>query len=225
MNQRKCRLISSLLCGLLGCILMACSDWLMIYADPAFRGSLTWLTEGAAHIPAWRNGLAMALAFPAVILCTLGLLGIRDFLPQEKHRRIYSLMSVLSVTPWLAVHLFYIMILYLFAWLNGNGFQSVAFGASEALVQQFLWLAPVSEGIMALPFFYLFYLFLTGRSSFFRWMAFNNPLIIYAVLKAVSAYLPVSAARLAFVNGLMSESLFCWFLLFLIVCLYKRKHK
>ncbi len=64
-SRRKMSL--SLICGLLGCLCMGAGDWLMLYGDPAYDGTLRWLTRGAAAIPAWRNGLAMALSFPAVI--------------------------------------------------------------------------------------------------------------------------------------------------------------
>ena len=47
-------------------------------------------------------------------------------------------------------------------------------------------------------------------------MAFTNVLVIYAVLKGVSLLLPVSAFRLGFTNGLMSESMILWFGIMLI---------
>ena len=216
MEHDRKKVVWTLLCGMVGCILMGSSDWLMIYGDPSFRGSLAWLTEGAAKIPAWRNGLAMLLTFPAVGFYAVGLFGIRSFLPQEKHRKTYGALTVFGMTPWMALHLFYTMILFLFAWLTGNGYESVAFGAAEALVRQFLWLVPVGEIVIILPFCYLFAVFATGRSCFPRWMAFNNPLILYAVLKTVTVYLPPCAAKLAFINGLMSECMLLWFLIFLL---------
>ena len=48
-------LLLSLLGGILGCLLMGGSDWLMIYGDTAFEGQLAWLTVGVAQIPAWRT--------------------------------------------------------------------------------------------------------------------------------------------------------------------------
>lgn len=44
-----------------------------------------------------------------------------------------------------------------------------------------------------------------------RWMALRNPLIFYALLKLVTMLMPDSAFRLAFANGLMSESMALWF--------------
>ena len=222
-NQKK--VVCLLLCGMVGSILMGCSDWLMIYGDPSFRGSLAWLTEGAAQIPAWRNSLAMLMTFPAVGFYAVGLFGIRSFLPEEKHRKAYGALTVLGMTPWMALHLFYTMILFLFAWLSGNGYESVAFGASEARVRQFLWLVPVGEAVIILPFLYLFAVFVTGRSCFPRWMAFNNPLILYVVLKTVTVYLPASAGRLAFINGLMSECMLIWFAVFLLAHCFRKTGK
>ena len=33
-----------LLCGMLGCLCYGGGDWLMIYGDPSYYGSLSWLT-------------------------------------------------------------------------------------------------------------------------------------------------------------------------------------
>lgn len=41
-------------------------------------------------------------------------------------------------------------------------------------------------------------------------MAFTNVLIIFGILKGISNLLPVSAFRLGFTNGLMSESMILW---------------
>ena len=61
-----------LLCGMLGCVCFGTGDWLMLYGDPAHAGVLLWLTKGATQIPQWRYDLAMALAFPGIILCAGG---------------------------------------------------------------------------------------------------------------------------------------------------------
>ena len=55
-----------------------------------------------------------------------------------------------------------------------------------------------------------------GRTVFPRWMAFTNVLILYGVLKGISLLMPVSAFRLGFTNGLMSESMIVWFGIMLI---------
>ena len=51
----------ALLCGMLGCLCYGGGDWLMMYGDPTYTGSLIWLTTGTAQIPLWRYDLAMAL--------------------------------------------------------------------------------------------------------------------------------------------------------------------
>ncbi|MCR5511371.1 MAG: hypothetical protein K6F54_10535, partial [Lachnospiraceae bacterium] len=52
-----------------------------------------------------------------------------------------------------------------------------------------------------------------GKTFFMKWMAFTNVLIIFAVLKTIATIMPVSAFRLGFTNGLMSESMILWFVL------------
>ena len=43
-------------------------------------------------------------------------------------------------------------------------------------------------------------------------MAFTNVLLIFGILKVISMLMPQSAFRIAFTNGLMSESMIIWFL-------------
>ena len=52
-------------------------------------------------------------------------------------------------------------------------------------------------------------------------MALTHVLVIYAILKGVSLLLPLSAFRLGFTNGLMSESMIIWFGIMLA---YKKQH-
>ena len=111
----------ALLCGVLGCLCFGAGDWLMLYGDTAHKGSIFWLTEGAAAIPAWRNNLAMALSFPGILLYGIALLALGNFLRGEQRKRIYWHLTTFSLTPWLALHLFYIMILFGFEWMTGNG--------------------------------------------------------------------------------------------------------
>ena len=68
---------------------------------------------------------------------------------------------------------------------------------------------------MILPFLYLFILIFQDRGVVPKWMAFNNPLIYYILLKLLTLVLPDSGLRLAFINGLMSESMFLCFAVFL----------
>ena len=205
------RIRAALVCGLLGCLCFGGGDWLMLYGDPGYRGALSWLTEGVAAIPQWRFDLALALAFPGIVLYGVALFAVQGYIRGEREQRVYHYLNVFGLTPWIALHLFYIMILTLFQWLNGNGFAGEATAICEGLFARLQWLVPVSEALMLPVFVYWFALQIRGKTVFPRWMAFTNVLIVYAVLKGISLLLPVSAFRLGFTNGLMSESMLVWF--------------
>ena len=183
----------------------------MIYGDPSYTGSVSWLTVGAAQIPFWRYNLAMALAFPGIILYGVALFSVQQFIVKEREKKIYHYLNAFGLTPWIALHLFYVMLLVLFAWLNGNGFAGEAIRICEGLFSYLSWLIPVCEVMMLPVFIYWFYLQATGRTVFPRRYAFTNVLIIFAVLKGLTVLMPVSAFRLGFTNGLMSESMVIWF--------------
>ena len=217
----KKKMMLLLLAGILGCLCMGGSDWLMIYGDTAFEGSLAWLTLGVAQIPAWRNGLAMLLAFPAVILYSLGLFGLRHFFRDDHTRKTYSFLTALGMTPWLCLHLFYVMILALFAWLMGQGETELAYAAGEMLFENLGWVVLIGQIIMILPFGYLFWIVFSGKSDYPGWSAVNNPLFLYLILKVLVGVLPDTPFRLAFINGLMSESMLIFFVIHLI-CVAKK---
>ena len=215
-GSRKNRAMpAALVCGVLGCICMGAGDWLMLYGDTAYRGALSWLTVGAAQIAPWRNGLAMALAFPGIILYGIALFAIQNFLTEGKQRKIYHYLTAFGLTPWLCLHLFYIVILYVFAWMSGNGYEAAALPVSEALFSHLAWLVLASEVIMLPPYLYWFYLLLRGESVFPRWMALSNPLVFYVLLKLFTMLLPDGPFRIGFTNGLMSESMVIWFVVML----------
>ena len=220
MNETRIKTV--LLCGMLGCVLMGTGDWLMLYGDPAATGAAFWLTEGAARIPAWRNALSMALAFPAVLFYGISLFGIGAFLHGEKRRKTWFIMTSFGLTPWLCVHLFVVGTLYLFAWLRGSAWAVAAMPAAEALRSQFGWVVWISYPFMLPPYFYWAWQIFKGKSVFPKWMAISNPITLYLVLKGVSLLIPVSAFRLAFTNGLMSEAMFLWFLSMMILCSFKQ---
>ena len=208
-GQRK--ITVALFCGLLGCLCFGGGDWLMIYGDTAHNGTLSWLTVGTAQIAPWRNNLAMALAFPGIFLYGIALFSIAKFLTGEKDRKRYQTLTAFSLTPWLCLHLFYIMILYAFAWMSGNGYETAALPVAEALFSHLGWIVPVSEFLMLPPYLYWGWLLLRKRSVFAKWMALSNPLVFYGVLKLLTLLMPDSSFRLAFTNGLMSESMVLWF--------------
>lgn len=200
-----------LICGLLGCLCFGGGDWLMIYGDPSCSGTISWLTVGTAVIPQWRYNLAMTLAFPGIVFYGIALFAVENYIAGEKERKRYHYLNAFGLTPWIALHLFYIMILVLFSWLNTNGFAAEALTVCEGLFSRLSWLVPVSEALMLPVFIYWFYLQITGKTVFPKAMAFTNVLILFAILKGISLLLPVSAFRLGFTNGLMSESMILWF--------------
>ena len=208
--KRK-KMIAALICGMLGCVFLCSGDWLMMYGDTAYHGETYWLTEGTAQIPAWRNSLSMLVAFPAVILYGIALFNTEKFIKTEKHRKIYHYLTAFGLTTWLCLHLLYVMILYSFARLNGNGFEDAALPAAEALLSHFSWIILLSEAFMLPPFLYWFYLQISEKTVFPRAIAFTNVLIIYGALTLVRLALPDTPFRLGFTNGLMSESMFIWF--------------
>ncbi len=207
---------AALLCGLLGCLCFGGGDWLMLYADPAHEGALSWLTAGAAALPLWRYELALALAFPGILLCGIALFAVEACIHGGRERKVYHYLNAFGLTPWIALHLFYIMILLLFAQLNENGFAADALPVCEGLFSRLSWFVPASEALMLPVFLYCFYLQLSGKTAFPRALAFTNVLILFGLLKGISLLLPVSAFRLGFTNGLMSESMFLWFGVMLI---------
>lgn len=208
-TERKINL--SLLCGILGCICMGAGDWLMLYGNTTHRGNLFWLTEGAAQITSWRNGFAMALSFPGILFYGIALFTIAAYLKNVKQRKIYHYLTAFSLTPWLALHLFYIMILYAFAWMSGNGYEAAALPVSEALFAHLSWIVIVSEALMLPPYIYWLWTLVRGMSIFPRRMALSNPLLFYVLLKLLTMLMPDGAIHLAFTNGLMSESMLIWF--------------
>ena len=188
----------------------------MMYGDSSHLGSLVWLTEGTANIPQWRYVLAMVLAFPGIVLYGMALFAVQGYIRDDKERRIYHYLNAFGLTPWIALHLIYVVVLSLYAWLNNNGYASDSLIICEALFSRFAWLIPVSEILMLPVFIYWFYLQITKKTVFAKGMAFTNVLIIFAVLKGISFLMPESAFRLGFTNGLMSESMIIWFGIMLV---------
>lgn len=208
----KRNFLLAMLCGGLGCLCFGGGDWLMIYGDTAYQGELYWLTEGAAQIAAWRNGLAMALSFPGIALYAVGLFALAGLVRRERERLRYRALTAFGLTPWLALHLFYIMILYLFAWMRSGEYASAALPACQALYRHLSWIIYASEAIMLPPFLYWAYLAAKGKTLLPRAMAVVNPLVFYVLLYGVKSLLPDGAFRIGFTNGLMSESMILCFL-------------
>ncbi len=215
-GTEKCGMKTALVCGMLGCLCFGGGDWLMIYGNPSYSGKLSWLTAGVAQIPQWRFNLAMILAVPGILLYGIALFAAGRYIKQARERKIYHYLNVFGLTPWIALHLFYVMILSLFSWMTRSGRGADAVAVCEGLFSQLSWLVPLMEALMLPVFLYWFYLNLRGKTVFPQWMAFSNVPVIFCLLKGVSMLMPVSAFRLGFTNGLMSESMIIWFLLLLI---------
>ena len=82
-----------LICGILGCLCYGGGDWLMMYGSPVCHGALSWLTEGVAAMPQWRFNLAMALAFPGIILYGIALFAVQGFITSERQRKVYHYLN------------------------------------------------------------------------------------------------------------------------------------
>ena len=107
--------------------------------------------------------------------------------------------------------MFYIMILTLFSMMRRLGYAGEAEAVCEVLYSSLSWIVPVSEGMMLPVFLYWFYLQISGKTVFPRLTALKNVIVIFGILKMISLLMPVSAFRLGFTNGLMSESMLIWF--------------
>ncbi|MCD8346294.1 MAG: hypothetical protein LUC38_10165 [Oscillospiraceae bacterium] len=222
MSDHK-KIILALFCGLLGCLCFGVGDWLMLYGDTTYSGTVSWLTVGVAQIAPWRNNLAMMLSFPGIIFYGIALFSIGKLIKAERRQKIYHYLTAFSLTPWLCLHLFYIMILYSFAWMSNNGYDSAALPVSEAIISHFSWLVPVTEVLMLPPYLYWAWIVLHHETVLPRQMALSNPLIFYLLLKLLTLLMPDCAFRLAFTNGLMSESMVLWFgSIFVWLCLQRK---
>ena len=217
MNIKKNNQLTILLSlGILAAVLLASSDYLMIYGDTTYESKLVWLTLGVAQIPEERNAIAMLIAFIAIIFYCFGIFGVRHLFKDAKAAKNYTALSIVGLTPWLCLHLFYVMILFNFAWLMHNTDSTIAYSLCEATFNQFAWLIPLAEVIMLLPYVYIFVEIVRSKTNLTKIMAINNPILIFIVLKLISSLLPDIPFRLAFINGLMSEAMIVWFLVYII---------
>uniref|UniRef100_UPI002FE5B342 DUF6796 family protein n=1 Tax=Parablautia intestinalis TaxID=2320100 RepID=UPI002FE5B342 len=148
-----------------------------------------------AQIPAWRNTLAMALAFPGIILYGIAHFALEDFIRSEKERKVYRALTAFGLTPWIALHLFYIMILYAFSWLSAGSYAEAALPLGEAVLTHFSWFPLVSEILMLLPFLYWFYFQIRQNTVFPKKMAFTNILVIYFLMYGIKSMMPDCPVR------------------------------
>ena len=223
----KKKMILALVCGMLGCLCFGAGDWLMMYGDAGYDAQyLSWLTTGTAQIPQWRYTLAMVLAFPGIILYGTALFAVQNYITDEHHRKVYHYLNAFGLTPWLALHLYYIMILVLYSGLSqtpGSGHEVQDIRAiCMQLYENTSWVIAASEAFMLPVFVYWFYLQIRGFTAFPKPFAFTNVLIIFGLLKGITLFMPESAFRLGFTNGLMSESMIIWFAAMLVFQLRRK---
>ena len=159
-------------------------------------------------------------SFPGIIFYGIALFCLESLIKPEKTRKIYHYLNVFGLTPWMCLHIFYIMILYLYAWMTNNGYSEAALPACEALFQHLSWVVAASEIMMVPVFIFWFYAVVSGKTFLPKKAAFFNVLVFYVVLKALTVLLPNTAFRSGFTNGLMSESML---LFFVVIWLFSRK--
>ena len=220
MNKKK-KMIICFILGTVGCLCFGGGDWLMMFGDTAHTSELYWLTQGVTEISPQRNALAMALAFPGIICYGMGLFAMAGFIKDNRERKIYRVLNIFGLTPWLCLHIFYVIFLAIYAYMASNGYagaDEVCYGVYSSLS----WVVPLAEAFMLPPFIYYMYLQLRGKTYFTRLGGFfgANVLVNYGVLYAITMFMPDSPVRLAFTNGLMSESMIILFAV-LIICTAK----
>lgn len=201
----------NVLIGMIGALLLASGDWLMIFGDPATSSHYFWLSEGAKHIAPWRHTLALALGIPGVIFCAIALLTLEIALKAGKERLYWRYMTSYSLLPWLTVHTFIIVQIYTFGWMNQNGFTAAALPTAEAVTKQFSWMTTICFLLISIPFILWLVFGLKGRLRLARWMAFVNPLIFLPILVLLRNIIPASAIKPAYINGEISTSFFLFF--------------
>ena len=109
----------------------------------------------------------MALAFPGIILYGTALFAEEGLKCREKQRRVCHGQNAFDLIQWIAPHLFYIMILTPFAWLNRRGTHKRKREREPAILR-----APFYR---ALPELYLPYTCLTAFSRLMEVHAFLTP--------------------------------------------------
>ena len=212
-NLNRKKLSTSLICGIIGSLCYGFGDWIMIYGDPVKLANLklSILTKGTANISQWRYSLSMLMAFIGILFYGIALFSIEDFIIEEKSKKIYHYLNIFGLTPWIALHLFFIMILSLFSWMNQNGYSEQAIPVCEGLFSQLSWVIVACLLMMAPVFIYWFYLQFNDKTIFPRIYAFTNVIFIIIIMKIIQINIPRSPFSLGFANGIANESMAIWF--------------
>ncbi len=196
-NKLKKRMTAALICGIFGCLCFGIGDWLMIYGDPSPAGNLIFLTEGTSKIPQWRYSVAMLLAYPGIILYGIALFAVQNFIRDEKEKKIYHYLNAFGLTSWLALHLFYIMLLSLFSYLSANGYAEEAVIISKGLFSRMSWVVYASQLMMLPVFIYWFYLQIRGKNKNLILKFMANAMEIWLFL-LIKDQLPAISQKISF---------------------------
>ena len=94
----------------------------------------------------------MFLVFPVIIFYGIGLLNAGRFITDKRGAAVYRTLNIFGLTPWMCLHLFCVMILFLYGWVYGNGLRDAAFPSCEALFSHLSRVIPLSEAFMLPPF-------------------------------------------------------------------------
>lgn len=203
--------------GMLGSFFYGFSDWIMKYGDPTpLSSKSSWFTKGTAEIPGWRYVLAMLLAYPGTIFYIIGLFSFERYILNEKHRMIFHYLNIVNVTPWMALHLIFIVIMYAFHFMMSNGYSDVAIPIAEDLYTHFSWIIPASLLFMFPVFIYYLYLIVTGRTTFRKIMGLAHMIPIIIVQYIIIFMLPDSAIKVGLINACSNQSIFISFFIFYI---------
>lgn len=216
-------LLFNLALGMIGALLLAFGDWTMIYGDPQHTPGFFWLSEGAKHIPDWRNTLALATGIPGVILCAMGMLSLEHAVKPGMRRINWRYLTAYSLLPWLTVHAFIVMQIYLFGWMSRNGYEEAAFPTLQALNEHFSWMALVCYGLIMIPFIMWLVLGLRGRLRTPRLMGLVNPIVFVPILVLLRPLIPNGPAKPGYINGEISTSFFLFFLGIFLYFLFSQK--
>lgn len=201
----------NLILGMLGALMLAAGDWLMIFGDPAHKGNMFWLSEGVKHIPAWRNTLALALGIPGVIFSAIALLSLEMLVKPGVRRMYWRYLTSYSLLPWLTVHTVLGLQLFTFGWMSRNGHEAATLPLAEAMNAHFFWMALICYLLITVPFILWLVMGLRGKLRVPKPLALVSPVITVPVLVLLRPLIPNGPFRPGYMNGEISTSFFLFF--------------
>lgn len=202
----------NLILGMIGALMFATGDWLMIVGDPRHTPGYFWLSEGVKQIPAWRNTIAMGLGIPGVILCAMALLSLERAVRPGARRMYWRYLTTFSLLPWLTVHSYLSLQLFTYGWMSQNGYEAAALPTGMAVNEHFSWMALVCYGLIMIPFIMWLVLGLSGKLKLPRPMGLVTPVIIVPILVLLRPVVPEGPYKPGYINGEISTSFFLFFL-------------